>query len=82
MLEIMKDLVIFIVVPLLILPYKFLWDRVTALETVLKHDLSSMLDQKFQGFELRLINEGKINPSNICHDEKGHHSRKGKKNES
>jgi len=82
MIDLIKDLVIFIVLPLLILPYKFLWDKVTALESVLKHELSSMLDHKFQGFELRLINEGKITPSNYCRDDKIVHSRKGKKNES
>jgi hypothetical protein len=79
--ELVKDIVIFVIIPIAVFLYKLLWDKCTEIETsnknckgythcrsvfalkselATKQDISDMLDTKFQNFELRLINEGRL----------------------
>jgi hypothetical protein len=79
--ELVKDIVIFIIVPIVAFLYKLLWDKCSQIEALnkncrgythchsifalkselaTKQDISDILDAKFQHFELRLINEGRL----------------------
>ncbi|MCL2064283.1 MAG: hypothetical protein FWG98_07925 [Candidatus Cloacimonetes bacterium] len=79
--EIVKDILIYAVIPLIVAIFKILWTKIVSLESnykkmpdfdhcksifaqkaeiATKQDISDMLDAKFERFELRLINEGRI----------------------
>ena len=82
--ELVKDVIIYVVVPLIAFLFKIVWSKMIALEKhyiktpsheyclalfakkidiATKKDISEMLDAKFERFELRLINEGRIEPN-------------------
>jgi len=84
--DLIKDIIIYIVVPLIAIVFKIVWSKLIALEKyyvkmpnheyclalfakkidiATKKDISDMLDAKFERFELRLINEGRIEPSHM-----------------
>ena len=81
--ELVKDIIVFVVIPLVSVVFRILLSKISALETAQKEmpsydycmrffaqktdiatkkDISDMLDAKFEKFELRLINEGRIEP--------------------
>jgi len=86
--ELVKDILVYAVIPLIILIFKILWSKLMVLENfykaspkieycklffaqkseiATKQDISDMLDTKFERFELRLINEGRIMPLKTDH---------------